>query len=101
MMMVHDSSSDPSDLTVETIEAVRLALVQYAGTPSCGETLGCALRTMAAEARNSSMHPERLLIVLKDIWYALPTVRNMSEPRDQVRLLQHVVTMCIKEYYAD
>jgi hypothetical protein len=38
---------------------------------------------------------------LKDIWYALPSVHGIQEPIDQTRLLQRVVTMCIKEYYAD
>jgi len=28
-------------------------------------------------------------------------VRGMSEPSEQIPLLQRVVTMCIKEYYAD
>ena len=101
MMMAHDSGPGSNDLTEETIEAVRSALVQYAGNTTPVESLGSALRIMAAEARNNSMQPERLLIVLKDIWYSLPAVQNMSEPRDQVRLLQSVVTMCIKEYYAD
>jgi hypothetical protein len=55
---------------------------------------------MAAEARSKSIPPEQLLVVLKDIWYSLPGVRGMSEPVEQVRLLQRVVTMCIKEYYA-
>jgi hypothetical protein len=101
MMMAHDSSPGPSALTEETIEAVRAALVQYVEFPTRGEALGATLRHMAAEARSHSMLPEQLLVVLKDIWYSLPSVRNMSEPADQVRLLQRVVTMCIKEYYTD
>ena len=100
MMMAHDSSPGPNALTEETIEAVRDALVRYVDAPARGEDLGAALHRMAAEARDSSMLPEQLLIVLKDIWYSLPSVRSMSDATDQVRLLQRVVTMCIKEYYS-
>jgi hypothetical protein len=101
MMMAHDSSPGPRSLTEETIDAVRAALVQYVDLPAGGERLGLALRTKALEARERSMLPEQLLVVLKDIWYSLPGVRAIPEPSDQVRLLQRVVTMCIKEYYAD
>lgn len=100
MMMAHDSGPGPHALTEETIAAVRAALVQYVGAPARGDDLGAALRGMAAEAHDRSMLPEQLLIVLKDIWYSLPNVRSMSDSSDQVRLLQRVVTMCIKEYYA-
>jgi hypothetical protein len=99
MMMAHDSGPGPNSLTEETIEAVRAALVQYVNTPARGDELGAALRQMAAEARDRSMLPEQLLIVLKDIWHSLPNVRSMSDSADQVRLLQRVVTMCIREYY--
>jgi hypothetical protein len=55
---------------------------------------------MAREARDTAMPPEQLLVVLKDVWYSLPVVRQPKTPEDQVRLLQRVVTMCIKEYYS-
>jgi ActR/RegA family two-component response regulator len=99
-MMAHDSSPGPNVLTEETIEAVRAALVQYVSAPARRDDVGAALQRMAIEARDRSMLPEQLLIVLKDIWYSLPSVRNMSDATDQVRLLQRVVTMCIKEYYS-
>jgi hypothetical protein len=38
--------------------------------------------------------------VLKDVWGTLPEVRAMTDTGAQVRLLQRVVTMCIKEYYS-
>jgi hypothetical protein len=43
--------------------------------------------------------PEQLLVVLKDLWYSLPAVRTIDDFGAQVRTLQMVVTMCIKEYY--
>jgi hypothetical protein len=55
---------------------------------------------VAAEAREKAILPEHLLIALKDVWSNLPEVRTMPETGQQVRLLQRVVTMCIKEYYS-
>jgi hypothetical protein len=101
MMMAHDSTQGPGSLDEETIRAVRGALVEYIDSPARSGALRRALRVMAAEARERSMLPEQLLIVLKDIWYSLPDVRRMPEPDDRIRLLQRVVTICIKEYYAD
>jgi hypothetical protein len=101
MMMAYDSSPGPNHLAEETIDAVRSALVAYVGAPSDGTRLREALRAMADEAHAKSMLAEQLLVVLKDIWYSLPDVRAMRDGTHQVRLLQRVVTMCIKEYYAD
>jgi hypothetical protein len=55
---------------------------------------------MAGEARARSILPEQLLVVLKDVWSSLPEVRSTHESREQISLLQRVVTMCIKEYYS-
>jgi hypothetical protein len=46
------------------------------------------------------MLPEQLLVVLKDVWSSLPEVRSMTNTREQINLLQRVVTMCIREYYS-
>ena len=101
MMMAHDSSPGPVALEAETVNAVRDALVQYVDAPSQPTALRGALQRMAAEAHDKTMLPEQLLVVLKDIWYSLPGVQAIADPTEQVRLLQRVVTMCIKEYYAD
>ena len=99
-MMAHDSTPGHPALAAETIDAVRSALAVYISAPSDGERLRQALDHMAAEAREKSMLPEQLLVVLKDVWYSLPSVRAMREPAEQIRLLQRVVTMCIQEYYS-
>lgn len=101
MMMAHGSSPSPASLADETIAAVRAAIARYLDEPSQGEELRAALRAMSDEARDKAMYPEHLLVVLKDLWYTLPAVRRMDEPADQIRLLQRVVTICIKEYYSD
>ena len=77
-----------------------MSLSQYLGNPEAGgDELRLALDAMAGEARAKQMLPEQLLVVLKDIWYALPAVRSIDDAGAQIRLLQRVVTMCIKEYY--
>ncbi len=101
MMMAHDPGPTPDILATQTIEAVRVAIMQYISAPSQSEDLRNALHRMAAEAREKTVLPEQLLVVLKDVWYALPGVQAMSDTTEQVRLLQRVVTMCIREYYAD
>jgi hypothetical protein len=101
MMMAHDSSPGPGSLSSDTIEIVRAELLRYVDVPENGDALGRALRVMAAEARARTILPEQLLIILKDVWYSLPVVRAIREPTDQVRLLQRVVTMCIREYYSE
>jgi hypothetical protein len=101
MMMAHDSSPPPAaGLAEETVTRARVALSEYLKAPEAeGQALRDALDAMAAEARAKSMLPEQLLIVLKDIWYSLPAVRSIEDSSAQIRLLQRVVTMCIKEYY--
>lgn len=101
MMMAQDSSPPPAPgLAEETTERARVALSHYLENPDAGgDGLRLALDAMASEARSKSMLPEQLLVVLKDIWYDLPAVRAIEDAGAQIRLLQRVVTMCIKEYY--
>jgi hypothetical protein len=101
MMMAHDSSPPPTaGLAEETVARARVALSRYLeDSETAGSELRDALDAMASEARAKSMLPEQLLVVLKDIWYALPAVRSLEDSGSQIRLLQRVVTMCIKEYY--
>ena len=101
MMMAYDSSQNPpSRLDDETIAAVRDALRVYLSRSPDPEGLRQALTRMSAQARERSILPEHLLVVLKDVWSHLAEVRAMPETGEQVRMLQRVVTMCIKEYYS-
>lgn len=101
MMMAHDSSPPPvPGLAKETVAHVRVALSEYLeDSEAHGQSLRDALDVLAAEAREKKMLAEQLLVVLKDIWYALPEVRAIEDSGAQIRMLQRVVTMCIKEYY--
>ena len=99
-MMAHDSPPGPGALAAETIETVRSALAQYVANPDDGEPLRRALQQVAAEAHDKSIMAEQLLVVLKDVWNSVPGVGAIRDPTEQTRLLQRVVTICIKEYYA-
>jgi len=101
-MIPHDSGpASNGPLSAEVVEQVTAAITRYveAPTPPNGDDLRGALRSMTQEARHNAMAPENVLVVLKDIWYALPAVRGSKDQEERVRLLQQVVTMCIKEYF--
>jgi hemoglobin-like flavoprotein len=100
MMMAHDSSpTPPAGLAEDTIEAVRNALAHYLRAPGNPAELRAALNRMADEARAKAILPEHLLITLKQIWASLAEVRSVGDVDEQTRMLQRVVTMCIREYY--
>ena len=100
MMMVFDSSqTPPSRLDPETVAGLRAALSAYMANSAEHTRIQEALVTLADDARAKSILPEHLLVMLKDVWNALPEVRAMTDASAQVALLQRVVTMCIKEYY--
>jgi hypothetical protein len=101
MMMAFDSGyTPPSRLDDATVSAVRDALRVYLADDSSPGPLQEALLRMSREAREKDMRAEHLLVLLKDTWNALPEVRAMTDNSEQVRLLQRVVTMCIREYYS-
>lgn len=100
MMMAQDSSATPpSGLAEVTTNAVRVALTNYLRSPSESAELRVALNRMADEARTKSILPEQLLVTLKHLWASLPEVRTVSDVDEQTKMLQRVVTMCIREYY--
>jgi hypothetical protein len=101
MMMAYDSSqTPPSRLDDATLEDLRAALRHYLIDDTSSPQLRGVLLRMATEAREKAILPEHLLIALKDLWNALPEVRNPPETAQQGQLLERVVTMCIKEYYS-
>ena len=101
MMMAFDSSpTPPSRLDEATVAAVREALREYLADSSDPGALQHTLKQMSVEARERELYAEQLLVVLKDVWSTIPEVRCMTDTAIQVRLLQRVVTMCIKEYYS-
>jgi hypothetical protein len=101
MMMAYDSSqTPPSRLDDATTEELRAALRKYLIDDTSSPELRDVLMRVASEANEKAILPEHLLIALKGMWMALPEVRAVPDSAEQVRLLQRVVTMCIKEYYS-
>lgn len=99
-MMAPDSGYDPpSQLREETIVALRASLREYVADGSAS-SLSQSLLHLAGEARERHVPPEQVLVVLKDVWHSMPEVRAMTDVRQQARLLERLVTMCIKEYYS-
>lgn len=99
MMMAHDSSHvPPGQLDQATIGALQAALRDYI-TAGSSSSLADGIALLAGEARNKHILPEQLLIVLKALWTSLPEVRAVTDSRQQARLLERVISMCIKEYY--
>jgi hypothetical protein len=104
MKMQHDTGPmPPNALAQETVDSVRRALEHYVHAPECepAPALRAALHDLAHEARQKAIAPEQLLLVLKGIWRSLPDIENARDHDEQTRLLQRVVSMCIREYFAD
>jgi plasmid stability protein len=100
MMMAHDSSPPPSSrLDDELRNAVRVALHGHQTDAENASALRASLLLVATEARARDILPEQLLVRLKETWSSLPEVRAMRDSQEQARLLERVVTMCIREYY--
>jgi hypothetical protein len=98
-MMAHDSSAPRPQLSAATIAALETALSRYLARQSDGG-LDDALRALTREAREKQIHAEQLLIVLKDVWFSLPKIRETPTGDPQNALLQQVITQCIREYYS-
>ena len=99
-MMAQDSSLPPRGrLSPETLQQIELALAGFARDGTDEHTMGEALDRMAREARQLAIPPEEVLVELKQIWTTLPMAGSRAASVEQSRLLQRVVTMCIKSYY--
>ena len=99
MMMAPDRTPKGPELSAAAIAALESALGKYA-TESDSTALQPALHRIATEARAKQMQAEQLLVVLKDVWFSLPQIAEAPQARVQDRLLQSVVTLCIREYYS-
>lgn len=99
-MMAHDSSAPRPELSSSTIAALEQALAGFLSNPADTSKLDGALRSLTTEAREKQVHAEQLLVVLKDVWYGLPQVREAPAGDAQNNLLQRVVTQCIRQYYS-
>jgi hypothetical protein len=99
-MMAQDSSAQRPDLSASAIAGLEKALASFLADPSDSKRVEGALRVITAEARQKQIHAEHLLVVLKDVWFALPAIRETPSGEPQNALLQRVITQCIREYYS-
>jgi uncharacterized protein (DUF2267 family) len=104
MTMQHDMGPmPPNALAQKTVDSVRRALERHVHEPESepAPELRAALHDLAREARQKAIAPEQLLVVLKGIWRSLPDVENARDHVQRTRVLQRVVSMSIREYFAD
>jgi hypothetical protein len=99
-MMAHDPSAQRPDLSGPAIAGLEKALTHFLANPSDTARVESALRVVTAEARAKQMHAEHLLVLLKDVWFSLPPIRETPSGERQNVLLQRVITQCIREYYS-
>ena len=94
--------STPSSLGLDgsTVHALRAMLGRSAANGSHDAQLQDLLCATATEARNKGIRAEQLLIMLKDIWYALPGVTARTASDVDNALLEDLISRCIREYYA-
>jgi hypothetical protein len=65
--------------------------------------LAASARLAAADARRRGLTATRMLVALKAGWWALEEVRRLAmvEARGPAELLERLVTLAIRAYYAD
>jgi hypothetical protein len=99
-MMAFERTPAPPDLDPQTIADLRVALQKSADRGTHGDDLRDVLCRAATEARRKGIQPERLLVVLKDIWYSMPPIAGAPRGDVSNALLQELVSRCIHEYYS-
>jgi hypothetical protein len=99
-MMAFERTPSPPTLDPRTIEAIRAALANSVAQGNHSEELRPLLCAAAEEARARDIQAERLLVILKDIWYSLPDVARSASAAAENALLQDLISRCIQEYYA-
>jgi hypothetical protein len=74
--------------------------LRQADAPSADRRkLRIALRGVCAEARGSGLRAEQLLVIIKDVWSALPAGISHAPSVHGDERLNYVVTTCVDEYY--
>lgn len=97
---IDSTSGAPSRLDEPTVELVRVALRRSLGEGVETPPMRTALAALTAHARDRGVLPEQLVVLIKDLWFAMPEVRTMPAAAELVRRQQAIVTMCIKEYFS-
>jgi hypothetical protein len=99
-MMAFDRTPSAPTLAPTTIDSIRSALARSVAQGNHNDDLRDLLCAAADEARKKGIQAERLLVILKEIWYSLPEVAKAQSPEAENALLQELISRCIQEYYA-
>lgn len=99
-MMAFDRTPSLPALEPKTVEAIRMVLARSVAQGNHADELRDLLCKASEEARAKGIQAERLLIILKDIWYSLPEVAGAKSSAAENALLQELISRCIQEYYA-
>src|SRR5512146_432436 len=75
-MMAFDRTPSRPNLEPETLAALTSALSVSVQRGNHSDDLRDLLYTTAREARDKGIQAERLLLIMKEIWYSLPAVSN-------------------------
>ena len=98
--MAFDRTPSPLALDTMTVDAIRRVLAGSVAQGDHSDELRDLLCKAAEEARTKGIQAERLLIILKDIWYTLPDIAGAPSSAAENALLQELISRCIQEYYA-
>jgi hypothetical protein len=58
-----------------------------------------SLREICAEARRAGLRAEQLLVLIKDVWSAMPAGISRVQSVHGDDRLNYVISMCVDEYY--
>ncbi|HXT14068.1 MAG TPA: hypothetical protein VN706_00465 [Gemmatimonadaceae bacterium] len=99
-MMAFDRTPSTPTLDPATVDALRAVLGRSIKQGNHADDLRGLLCAAADEARTKGIPAERLLVLLKDIWYGLPEVASAPSGDAATALLQDLISRCIQEYYS-
>jgi hypothetical protein len=99
-MMAFDRTPSAPNLDPATIEGLRAVLARSVLRGTHSDDLHALLVGAAVEARDKGLQAEQLLLVLKQLWYSLPEVTGAASADVENRLLQELISRCIRAYYA-
>lgn len=103
--MLPDQSSATAGAAAElpsrAVVDVRTAVSGLVSRPAEERALRAAVCALAREARAQAVTPERLLVSFKSLWAEETALHPMPDRRAQGALFDQMVTLCIREYFAD
>lgn len=79
---------------------LRAVLTRHLDHPDVADPeLAAVLRQVVTEARNRQIRAEQLVVILKNVWDALPDARHAIDREAQAQVRQRLITLCIRAYY--